>query len=85
MRLTVSENGCRKIRIRIPNGILISRFSFRILRRRAKEDGESYFRLPRPRDMRRIRREIKRMKQIHPNWCLVEAGATDGEFIEIRL
>lgn len=85
MRLTFNENGRRRIRIRIPNGILISRFSLRILRRHAKEDGEPGFKLPRPRDMRRIRREIKRMKQLHPDWSLVEAASSDSEYVEIRL
>ncbi len=85
MKITINENGCKRIKIRIPTRLVISRLSLRVLRRHAREDGEHAFRLPRPRDMRRIRREVKRMKAIHPNWCLVEAASTDGELIEIRL
>ena len=72
----------KKIVINIPTRILFSRFGLLIIK---INDKEKRFRNLRGRDMKRIRKEIYRMRKLHGDWSFLEADSADGDKVRITL
>ena len=86
MKITIKE-GKKKLIIPIPNWLLFSSLSARILKINLKSEGDDGdpIRLDlTPRQMRKIRKCIRKMKKIHKDWYLVDM--LDGEdTVKIRM
>lgn len=72
----------KKIVINIPTRILFSRLGLLLIK---LNDKEKNFRNLRGRDMKRIRKEIYRMRKLHGDWSFLEADSADGGNVSIRL
>ena len=79
MKIIIKE-GKKNIFIPLPNWLLFSSLSAWIMRRASlskEEEGQSVRLNISSRQMRKIRKCIRRMKKIHKDWCLVDLA--DGE------
>lgn len=80
MRIRItSEN--KKYGFIIPNSLLFSRLGAKVL---SKSKGMGNFPDLKDKDMRILRKTVKKMKQIHKNWCLVDFESADGERVMVR-
>ncbi len=84
MRITVENEG-RRFSIPIPSFILFSPLGAKFLKKNSPEDTDIDFSCLSAKDMRKMRRCIRKMRKIHKNWCLVEAIASEGNSVKIRL
>ncbi len=80
MRITVKE-GERERVFRIPTRWLLNKFCLRHIRIGKSKEG---IQIP-PSAIRELRRTVRRIKERHPDWVLVEVDSPDAERVEIKL
>lgn len=85
MRIRIDSEE-KKLNLALPSG-LMSRivFSGLGLRYLKKHGGDDAFSNLTKRDMKNIRKTLRRMRKIHKNWNIVEVDSSDGDHIIIRL
>ena len=81
MKIEITDEK-KRIAINIPTRILFSRFGLLVIR---LGDRGKRFRTLRGRDMKKIRKEIYRMRKLHKDWSFLEADSQDGSQVRINL
>ncbi|MBQ8432397.1 MAG: hypothetical protein IJX28_05890 [Clostridia bacterium] len=91
MRIQIERPQQRRIRILLPNGLLMNRLTAFLIARaqkksaKNKNDASSDEPILTARQMYALFREIKRLKKtLPPDWNLVEVESTDGENVIVR-
>lgn len=75
MRISVRDGG-KSLFFPIPNSLIFSSFALRVLKHAPGTDSLDFGKVT-PKQMREIRRCIRRMKKVHKGWCLVDV--LDGD------
>lgn len=85
MRIKI-ESQEKNLNLALPSG-LMSRIAFSGigLRYLKKHGGDDSFSNLTKRDMKNIRKTLRRMRKIHKNWNIVEMDSADGDHVIIRL
>ena len=84
MRIKI-ESQEKNLNLALPSG-LVSRIAFSgVGLRYLKKHGDDAFKNLTGRDMKNIRKTLRRMRKIHKNWNIVEVDSADGDHIIIRL
>ena len=83
MRIKIKENGGHGLGLALPTSLIISRLGVRWLERQAREHGGTDLPKISGKTLRRLRREIRRMRRVHREWCLVDVKSADGDTVKI--
>ena len=84
MRIKI-ESQEKNLNLALPSG-LVSRIAFSgVGLRYLKKHGDNSFKNLTKRDMKNIRKTLRRMRKIHKNWNIVEVDSADGDHVIIRL
>lgn len=81
MKIVVKSNGGKKLHIPIPTGIVLNRFTAAFAPKYLKKQG---IHVTKEQAVAFVQ-ELNRYRSKHPEWVLVEAKTTDGEYVEIKL
>ena len=84
MKITVKGQS-KSIHIRVPTAFVFSKPSAWIAVAQGRKYAGDSFPDISPKDMDRLFAELRRIKRIHPDWCLVEVESTSGSHIRITL
>ena len=72
----------KKIFLPIPSSWAFSRMGLHFLK---KNDDDGDFANITPKQMRNIRKTIRKMRKKHKNWNIVEVDSSDGTYVRIKL
>ena len=75
MRISIRDEG-KRFFFPVPNSLIFSSLALRVLKRTPGTDRLDFEKVT-PKQMREIRRCIRRMKKIHKGWCIVDV--LDGD------
>ena len=85
MRINV-ESEDKRIKLALPSGliyrIVFSGVGLKCLKRYG---GDNCFSNITKKDMKKIRKTIRRMRKIHKSWNIVEVDSAEGDHIVVRL
>lgn len=81
MKIVVKSNEGPNIRILIPSGLALNRFAAEFAPKYLKKCGLD---ITKERAIAFIK-ELKRYRREHPEWVLVEAQSSDGEYVKIKI
>lgn len=81
MKIVVKSKDGPNLWLPIPTGLVLNRFAAGVVRDFMKEFGLA---ITKEQAIRFIK-ELKRYRRMHPQWVLVEAQSSDGEYIRIKL
>ncbi len=81
MQIVLCENGKKRLRLRLPNGLLLNGPSALLLSKRLKKEGVSLS----YKQLRILFRETRKYASTHPEWKLIEAQGNDEQGAEITI
>ncbi len=81
MKIVVKSNDGPNLRIPIPTGIVLNRFTAVFAPKYLKKQGLNVTK----EQAVAFVQELNRYRRKHPEWILVEAQSSDGEYVEIKL
>ena len=84
MRIRIENEG-RKFVIPIPNCIFLSSFGVAFLKKSTPKNIDVDFSSIKVKDMRKLRRCIRKMRRLHKNWYLVDVQDSDGNSVRMKL
>lgn len=80
MKIIVKEEA-HNIRLVLPTGLLLNRWTVGIACREAKKYGTQIS----PHRMRVLFKVLKDYRRTHPDWVLAEVYSEDGEYVLVKL
>lgn len=81
MWITVKGLGYKRIKLRLPSGLMLNPVSALFLPRLMKQNGITLTR----KQAREMVRAINQYRRAHPDWKLVEVESTGGGHVEIAV
>lgn len=81
MKIVVKGDDGKKLRIPIPTGIVLNRFTAGFAPKYLKKQGLNVTK----EQAVAFVQELNRYRRKHPEWVLVEVKSSDGEYVEIKL
>ena len=81
MKIVVKSNEGPNIRLPIPSGLVLNRFAAGFAPKYLKEYGIDITR----QQAVAFTKELNRYRRKHPEWVLVEAECSGGEYVKVKL
>lgn len=81
MKIIVSNPGSKGIRLRIPTGLVLNRFTALLIPAATKKHGAALT----YRQCAALVKELRRCKKKYKDWVLVEVSSADGEKVFVKM
>lgn len=81
MRVIVKNNEGLNLRIPIPSGLILNRFSAGVVQKYLKEYGLNVSKA----QAAAFVKALNRYRRRHPEWVLVEAETAGGDYVKVKL
>ena len=80
MKIIVKESNCN-IRLRLPTGLILNRWSTAALCREAERHGVKISRS----QMQALIKALNHYRRNHPDWVLAEVSGAKGEYVIVKI
>ena len=80
MKIIVKESNCN-IRLRLPTGLILNRWSAAFLCREAEKHGMKF----NPSQMLALIKALNHYRRSHPDWVLAEVSGAKGEYVIVKI